>query len=91
LGGVNQFLPDWVRGELILADAKEGGDLIKEKVAQWKIEKNPAKPICNAEPSRPRSNKPRKPGKRDLRELAKSLGLGDPGRKSHAAPGNGNK
>jgi DNA excision repair protein ERCC-2 len=91
LGGVNQFLPDWVRGELILADAKDGSDLIKEKVAQWKIEKNPAKPICNAEPSRPRSNKPRKPGKRDLRELAKSLGLGDPGRKSHAAPGNGNK
>ena len=91
LGGVNQFLPDWVRGELILADAKEGGDLIKEKVAQWKIEKNPAKPICNDEPARPRSAKPRKPGKRDLRELARSLGLGDSGRKSRAAPGKENQ
>jgi hypothetical protein len=80
-----------VRGELILADAKEGGDLIKEKVMQWKLEKNPAKPICSAEPSRPKSTKPRKPGKRDLRELAKSLGLGDPGHKSHAATGNGNR
>jgi DNA excision repair protein ERCC-2 len=91
LGGVNQFLPDWVRGELILADAKEGGDLIKEKVAQWKIEKNLAKPICNDEPARPRSAKPRKPGKRDLRELARSLGLGDSGRKSRAAPGKENQ
>jgi hypothetical protein len=80
-----------VRGELILVDAKDGQEMIKEKVAEWKIEKNPAKPICDAEPSRPKSAKPRKPGKRDLRELAKSLGLGDTGYKSRAAPENGNR
>jgi hypothetical protein len=80
-----------VRGELILADAKEGRDLIKEKVAQWEIEKNPARPICNDEPLRPRSSKPRKPGKRDLRELARSLGLGDSGRKSRGASGKENR
>ena len=28
LGGVKQFLPDWVRSELILVDAKEGRELI---------------------------------------------------------------
>ncbi|RPI09307.1 MAG: ATP-dependent DNA helicase, partial [Acidobacteriales bacterium] len=91
LGGVNQFLPDWVRKELILVDAKEGRDLIEEKVAQWKTEKNSAKSACDTEPPRPSSSRPRSHGKRDLRELAKSLGLGDSGHKGRAAPGSGNR
>ena len=87
LGGVNQFLPEWVRSELILVDAKEGQEMIKEKIAQWKTEKIPEKRICNAEPTPKQEQKPRKPGKRDLRELAKSLGLGDTGHKSRSSPG----
>jgi DNA excision repair protein ERCC-2 len=91
LGGVNQFLPDWVRQELILVDAKEGRELIEEKVAQWKTEKNPAKSISDAKPPRSGSNRPRSHGKRDLRELAKSLGLGDSGHKGRAPPGSENR
>ena len=37
----------------------------------------------------PRGAKPRKSGKRDLRELARSLGLGDAHHKSIAAKGSG--
>jgi len=35
-GGVNQFLPGWVREELIEADALEGRRLIQEKVKEWR-------------------------------------------------------
>jgi HEAT repeat protein len=35
LGGVKQFLPDWVQQELIVVDATEGSQLIKAKEAEW--------------------------------------------------------
>ncbi len=88
LGGVNQFLPDWVRSELILVDAKQGRELIAEKIKQWKIDKPPEKRANDVE-SIPRVAKPRKSGKRDLRDLARSLGLGDAHHKSMAAKGSG--
>jgi DNA excision repair protein ERCC-2 len=37
--GVNQFLPEWVRSELIAADAKKGGELIAQKIIEWKMDK----------------------------------------------------
>jgi len=37
--GVNQFLPEWVRSELIVADAEKGRELIAQKTAEWKMEK----------------------------------------------------
>ena len=88
LGGVNQFLPDWVRSELILVDARQGRELIADKIKQWKIDKPPKK-IANDVESIPRVAKPRKSGKRDLRDLARSLGLGDAHHKSMAAKGSG--
>ena len=35
LGGVKQFLPDWVQQELIVVDATEGRELIMAKEAEW--------------------------------------------------------
>jgi DNA excision repair protein ERCC-2 len=87
LGGVNQFLPGWVRGELILVDAKEGGELIRENIAKWKMVNDSGGTLeSNSsskrdEPSSAKRTRPRRGGKRDLRELARSLGLGDPGSK----------
>lgn len=86
LGGVNQFLPDWVRSELILVDARQGRELIADKIKQWKIDK-PLEKKANDVESIPRVAKPRKSGKRDLRDLARSLGLGDAHHKSIAAKG----
>lgn len=37
--GVNQFLPEWVRLELVAADAKKGRELIEERISKWKTEK----------------------------------------------------
>jgi len=37
--GVNQFLPEWVRLELVAADAKKGRELIEERISEWKTEK----------------------------------------------------
>lgn len=107
LGGVNQFLPGWVREELILVDAREGGELIQEKIAKWQMDNYsggnperdseilPAGDLKGAaqkrraqesgrkgdESSSAKRARPRRGGKRDLRELARSLGLGDPGSK----------
>jgi hypothetical protein len=85
LGGVNGFLPDWVRGELILVDAKEGREIIAKKIAKWKNEKSPQNKTGHEELQMPKRAKARKPGKRDLRELARSLGLGGASAKSSAA------
>jgi DNA excision repair protein ERCC-2 len=78
LGGVNGFLPDWVREDLILVDAKEGREIILKKIAEWKLEKFPENKTSTsfADTSMPRRARARKPGKRDLSELARSLGLG---------------
>ncbi len=35
LGSVNEFLPEWVRGELIVVDAARGRELIEEKIKEW--------------------------------------------------------
>jgi DNA excision repair protein ERCC-2 len=82
---VNEFLPDWVREDLILLDAKEGREIILKKVADWKMDKPhlnkspPSKTQINANQEMlqmPRRSRATNPGKRDLRELAKALGLG---------------
>ncbi|MCX6674669.1 MAG: ATP-dependent DNA helicase [Methanothrix sp.] len=85
LGGVNGFLPDWVKGELTLVDAKEGREIILKKIAQWKTEKSPQNMTSHEELQMPKGAKTRKPGKRDLRELARSLGLGSASAKETAA------
>lgn len=66
-GGVNQYLPDWVRDEMISVDAKKGRELIKAKMAEW----------GSQEKRQPRKKDLKyKAQKKDLRELAKMLGLG---------------
>jgi DNA excision repair protein ERCC-2 len=35
LGGVRQYLPEWVQNELIMADAQQCWDLIRNKEAEW--------------------------------------------------------
>ena len=82
-GSVNEFLPDWVREDLILVDAKEGREIILKKVADWKMDKpllkkSPENRTNQEMPQMPRRSKAAKPGKRDLRELATALGLGTP-------------
>ena len=75
LGGVNQFLPDWVRSELILVDARQGRELIADKIKQWKIDKPPEKRANDVE-SIPRVAKPRKSGKTGFEGSGKVAGLG---------------
>ncbi len=80
-GSVNEFLPDWVREDLIQVDAKDGREIILRKIADWKMDKpHLKKSIENRTkqemPQMPRGSKSSKTGKRDLRELAKALGLG---------------
>ena len=96
-----------MREELILVDAREGGELIQEKIAKWQMDnysggnperdseilpagdlKGTAQKDRSQENGRKRDEsssakrtRPRRGGKRDLRELARSLGLGDPGSK----------
>jgi len=90
-GSVNQYLPRWVRDELILADAKEGRNLILAKVGEWNIMQimpmnaNPSPDQEGSAASKPRAARAKKTGKRDLRELARSLGLGGAPQKSPAA------
>ena len=106
LGGVNEFLPEWVREEMISVDGKEGRDLIAGKIGQWKM-KSPAKleersggskgqqakaksrtaskgsgsssgsSLGSASGSASGRAGPARRGKRDLRDLARSLGLGE--------------
>ena len=87
-GGVGGFLPGWVREEMKLADAAEGRETILEKVAQWKLELPPRnvslEPDVSSRPEMPAAGR-RRSGKRDLRELARSLGLGGPSGSSSSA------
>ncbi len=102
LGGVNEFLPDWVSEEMILVDAKEGRELIAAKIADWKMSapqgaKKSAKAdhtVARRRPDKAQAagqssaglssgrTRPVKQGKRDLRDLARSLGLGEAAKKS---------
>ncbi len=83
-GEVGSFLPGWVKEEMILADAGEGRERILEKVAQWKIETPPrnrsVEPDASVLADAPAARRGRtgRSGKKDLRELARSLGLGRP-------------
>jgi DNA excision repair protein ERCC-2 len=98
-GSVKEYLPQWVREDLILVDAKEGREIILNKIAEWRIkglhinqsllDKNQNNKPLNANQEMlktPRRSKAAKTGKRDLRELAKALGLGSSS-KSAAKPG----
>jgi DNA excision repair protein ERCC-2 len=72
-GSVKQFLPEWVSKDLIVADASEGKELIEDKLAEWQhVMVSETKLNCN-QPSGTRT--PGKKRKRDLKALAKSLGM----------------
>ncbi len=89
-GGVNQFLPDWVREEILTVDAQKGRELIKAKISEWASTNSMSKKSGSQkrdsqkdqENSYHFSQATRKRGrtskteKGDLRELAKKLGLG---------------
>lgn len=82
LGGVNQFLPEWVREELIVVNACQGRELIKEKIEAWgKDRPVPASARINSNDPKPRkdavkkANKPGRSKRGDLRGLVKGLGL----------------
>jgi DNA excision repair protein ERCC-2 len=111
-GSVSEFLPDWVKEDMILVDAKEGREMIIKKIADWKM-KGPSQSrsqslqnrkqnggALNANqqaakvPERSKSGnsaKATKSGKRDLRELARALGLGTGTPAGRAAPKPGQK
>jgi DNA excision repair protein ERCC-2 len=80
--GVKSFLPDWVKLELIPIVAEEGRKIIQQKVAEWNLKSpqlNRAATVSRRnqdEREIPRRTKTRKSGKRDLRDLARSLGIG---------------
>ena len=77
-GDVGSFLPGWVRDEMILADAREGREIIRKKIEQWKMQPSSRKAdgSCGEDAPVAKSGRIRKSGKKDLRELARSLGLG---------------
>lgn len=81
-GEVGSFLPGWVREEMIVADSEEGRRIIQKKVGEWMADRPPQK-LAGAGDAFFREKEPavkslggRKRGKRDLRELARSLGIG---------------
>lgn len=91
-GGVNEFLPAWVRDEMIAVDARKCRELIEEKIADWQsLNCEPARALPQKVDQRGRSKsqeqefgfqpaarrkKSGKGDKADLRELARKLGLG---------------
>jgi DNA excision repair protein ERCC-2 len=81
-GEVGSFLPGWVREEMILADAREGREIILKKADEWKIEPPSRREIGTPDISSrmqaptAKTGRIRKSGKKDLRDLARSLGLG---------------
>jgi len=73
LGGVNQFLPQWVRDELAIADAEAGWKLIEAKLKEWGQNLG-AEDGREAKVGRKKSGRAKsKAG--DLRALVKELGL----------------
>lgn len=76
MGSVNEFLPAWVREELIVEDAARGRELIREKIKEWGISEPKSMNASYAATGK-KSDKPRKArkGKGDLRDLVRSLGL----------------
>ncbi len=74
LGSVNEFLPEWVRGELIVVDAAKGRELIGEKIKEWGKDKLAIRSSARDEPARRMKNAGRSK-KSDLKDLVKKLGL----------------
>lgn len=76
LGSVNQFLPEWVREELVVVDAARGREMIGEKIKEWGKDEPIGTRSSYAETGK-KSEKQRKTrkGKGDLRDLVRSLGL----------------
>lgn len=76
LGGVNQFLPVWVREELEVVNAEEGRKIIGNKIKDWSM----VAPAIHIEKAN-MVEKPKKRTKRnkcvreDLRALAQKLGV----------------
>jgi DNA excision repair protein ERCC-2 len=81
-GEVGSFLPVWVKDEMTLANATEGREMILDKVAEWKMQPSSQRGAAGAEAFTPKDvasappERRRRSGKKDLRELARSLGLG---------------
>jgi len=87
-GGVNQFLPEWVREDMISVDARGGRDLIAERISRWRLEggfqeggaggSNPGECRRNSQVRSPTRGRKRNSRARreDLRDLARKLGLG---------------
>ena len=84
VGEVGSYLPGWAREEIIEVDAGEGREMIQKKMAQWKMQpalcQKPAEPEASFRQDVPKAGRSGtgRPAKRDLRELARSLGLGGP-------------
>lgn len=74
LGSVNQFLPEWVREELIVVDAQKGRELIKEKVVEWGMDRPPMRVSASAEPAK-KMKRLGKSRRNDLKDLVTKLGL----------------
>ena len=100
-GGVNEFLPEWVRKEMIVVGAEDGRDLIARKIAEWKmacpggtgksrtgLKGQQAKDRMGPERAKAGA-RPARRGKRDLQDLARALGLGEAAKKSRTAKGPG--
>ncbi len=81
LGSVNQFLPQWVREEIIVVDAGRGRELIAAKIREWGMDRGHEGPGCRekswpvAETTRKKSRPGKAEKRRDLKELVKTLGL----------------
>lgn len=79
LGGVKEFLPEWVRGEIVVVDAGRGREIIDTRLKDWG--KMPC--VAQAEKSMGKADTPKKNNKRvkgkgvreDLRALAQKLGV----------------
>ncbi len=74
MGSVNEFLPQWVRDELIVADAQKGRELIKEKVTEWGMGKHIMISSAHAETAK-KAKRAGKPRKNELKDLVTRLGL----------------
>lgn len=81
LGSVNEFLPEWVREELIVVGAQRGRELIEEKVAKWGMDRPQIKPSARYEPAK-KMKRTGRSRKNDLRDLVTKLGLDKPVDKS---------
>ncbi|NPV62082.1 MAG: ATP-dependent DNA helicase [Methanotrichaceae archaeon] len=74
LGGVNQFLPQWVRDELVVVDAARGRQMIEARLKEW----GGSLGAESGGASREKRAERRSRGKRkteDLKALVKELGL----------------